>query len=89
MDSKTMLLIDAEELKALIEDSVQHAVKDVISEFNNQDDSDLLTINETSKMLRKSRTWLWRMEKDKVLTPIMVGGSKMYKKSVINKLMEG
>ena len=89
MDSKTMLLIDAEELKALIEDSVQHAFKDVISEFNNQDDSDLLTINETSKMLRKSRTWLWRMEKDKVLTPIMVGGSKMYKKSVINKLMEG
>jgi capsule polysaccharide modification protein KpsS len=59
-----MLLIDAEELKALIEDSVQHAVKDVISEFNNQDDSDLLTINETSKMLRKSRTWLWRMEKE-------------------------
>lgn len=49
----------------------------------------LLTPEEAQALLSVSHTTLWRLSKTGQLSPISVGGSKRYRQSDINRLMEG
>jgi hypothetical protein len=91
MESKTMLLVDKDELKAIIKELFVEAICENAQKdnANKSEEQELLTSDETAKMLHKNRTSLWRWAKSGYLVPVSVGGSKMYRKSDITKLMEG
>ena len=50
---------------------------------------EFLTVDEAAKLLHRDRSSLWRWSKTGYLTPVKVGAKIFYKKSDIDKLLEG
>lgn len=50
---------------------------------------EFLTVDEAAKLLHRDRSSLWRWSKTGYLTPIKIGAKSFYKKSDIDKLLEG
>ena len=50
---------------------------------------EFLTVDEAAKLLHRDRSSLWRWSKTGYLTPVKVGAKSFYRKSDIDKLLEG
>lgn len=66
----------------IIEETKKMTTEDNVSE-------DYITLDEVMKIFRVSRNTLWRWNRDKYLCNIKFGNKILYKKSDINKLIEG
>jgi DNA polymerase III psi subunit len=66
---------DLEELRSSIVDEILEKLQP------REKKDELLTINEVCRLLKKTRCTVWRMEKSGAIKPIIIGGSKMYRKS--------
>jgi predicted DNA-binding transcriptional regulator AlpA len=67
---------DLNELKSSIVDELLSRLQP-----KEQSNDELLTINEVCRLLKKTRCTVWRMEKSGAIKPIIIGGSKMYRRS--------
>ncbi len=52
----------------------------VLAENNFEPDSELLTLQEYSKYIKKSLPTIWRYEKDGKIKPVIIAGKKYYQK---------
>ncbi|SIQ55642.1 hypothetical protein SAMN05880574_11639 [Chryseobacterium sp. RU37D] len=52
----------------------------VLAENNSEPDSELLTLKEYAKLIKKSLPTIWRYEKDGKIKPVIIAGKKYYKK---------
>ncbi len=69
---------------------VDYAISKTKAEFEHkQQPEQYLTRKQTAEILDVDLSSLWRWNKENYLKPIEVGGKRRYKKSDIDKIMEG
>lgn len=89
------LLLDNASLNVTISASqllevVDYAISKTKVEFEQkQQPEQYLTRKQTAEILDVDLSSLWRWNKENYLKPIEVGGKRRYKKSDIDKIMEG
>lgn len=69
----------------------EHLVKQTVKELTRTSeggDAEYLTVEETAKILRTHRSTLWGWHKKGILTPLEIGGRRLYQKSDVYKLLK-
>ena len=56
---------------------------------NTEKKEEFLTVDEAAKLLHRDRSSLWRWSKTGYLTPVKIGAKILYRRSDIDKLLEG
>nr|WP_315139899.1 helix-turn-helix domain-containing protein [uncultured Flavobacterium sp.] len=79
--------INVEDLKVEIIDGIIKAFKDIIVQINHDEKDQLLTREETAKMLSVSLVTLWTWDKNDILQSYRIGNKVRYKKSDILKAL--
>ena len=86
----TILMIDPEQLLTAIDRLCDKVKEDTLLQLQEQShNADLLTKKEVKAMLKKSPNTLWKWAKKGYLVPVRVGGTLMYKRSDVVKIMGG
>ncbi len=76
------------ELKELIGDSINEKIEKLKPPEEKRDQEDLLTVDETLKLLKCSKQALWNWRKNGILPSYRLGNRVYYKKSdILNKLV--
>ena len=83
---KTFIQMSREDLAAELKNLFEQWQESISQPLNEER---LLTPEEAQAVLSVSHTTLWRLGKSGQLSPISIGGSKRYRQSDINRLMEG
>lgn len=76
-----------EDFKNEIINGVVAQIKDLICSNNKENQNDLLSRAETSKMLKISLVKLWQLTKDKVIPVYKIGSKVMYKRTEIEQFL--
>ncbi len=77
----------ASDLREFADLLVKRTVKELLktSEGSNVE---YLTVEETAKVLRTHRSTLWGWSKKGILTPLEIGGRRLYRKSDVYELLK-
>ena len=84
-----ILQINKQDLREVFIEWREEIRAEVMAEMEAQSKEALKTAEETKIQLRTSDPTLWRWAKAGYLTPIYIGGKKMYKQSDIDAIIEG
>lgn len=89
--SASLVVISSDDLVRAIETLYSSARQDAISQIRDNVQSfekeEMLSAKEARLLLKKSHNTLWKWAKRGYLVPIKVGGTLMYKRSDLNKIM--
>jgi len=80
------LTIKSTDLKEFADCLVKRTAGTIKESFIKQDE-DYLTVHEASKLLHVDKSTLWRWAKNGYLSPIEIGGRRLYRKSDVDVLL--
>ncbi|MEQ9063914.1 MAG: helix-turn-helix domain-containing protein [Vicingaceae bacterium] len=86
MEQQILIQVSPEELTELITKGVNLNLSEAIKEFRNDED-DLMTLDQTSELLKVGKTTLWRWTKLHKIKAYGLGNRVFYKRSEIEKAL--
>ena len=82
-------VIKAGDLKELIDYCVNKTHAEMERTIESAKTETFMTPDEAAEKLHVTRSTLWRYHRKNYLSPVTVGGKRLYKSSDINKILEG
>lgn len=83
-----LLVVNLEDLKELVNQIHDERDAELKAIADNQHENELLTADETAKLLGVKKNSLWRWAKNGYLTPVKIGRKCLYRQKDIEKLCQ-
>lgn len=81
-----LVVVNLNDLKEMYNTLLDEREAERMSESDNQRKNELVSADETAKVLGVKRNTLWRWARDGYLTPVKIGRKRFYKQADIDSL---